>query len=165
MKASDKFKAAFGESLVTEDQYAPFRQEDGRFIPGTRGKVKRLNAQGLSRALRRYMRAEAGSERVYYEWLFILAKQAKNERVQLDAILAIADRVDGKVLASLELSTPVGKPLEVKDATPATLTSTERLAAVAGLLRNVGALSQPGPAGGAGPGPHPTVEQVPPEDG
>lgn len=163
-QADEDFKDAFGR--MPEPGRETVRGEDGKFIPGATQKLRMATHRGLSRNLRRYMRAKFGDERVYYQWLIEIANPANAERTvdRLKAIEAIALRVDGAPLAKLEVSGVDGKPVEVTGVSPE-LTTAQRLAAVAGVLGGTGALALASEAGTAGDGAHATLEQVPPADG
>lgn len=163
-QADEDFKDAFGK--MPEPGRETVRTEDGKFIPGATQKLRMATHRGLSRNLRRYMRAKFGDERVYYQWLVEIASPLGGApaKERIKAIEIIADRVDGRPLAKLEVSGVDGKPVEVTGVSPE-LTTAQRLAAVAGVLGGTGALALASEAGAVGDGSHSTLEQVPPAHG
>lgn len=158
--------AEFCHAFPKEKDPVELRNADGTFPKGHKKVRKRLKTHGLSASLQRYMLAKYGSARVYYEWLIEIADPANGEdaKDRLTAISLIAERVDGKPVASVELSGPQGKPVEVASHAAPELTTAQRLAAVAGVLGSTGALTLSRAAGGASGRPHAALEQVSPAD-
>ena len=95
------------------------RNDKGHPLPGQslRGTSKGANARKLSRRLRAEMKRRYGDDKAHYLWLMDIAantQEKAGERVK--AIVALADRIDGKPVQTLDLqhSGEVGRksPLE-----------------------------------------------------
>lgn len=83
----------------------PARSADGKVTGGSLRKASQLgNARGLSRYLRRQMKAKHGDARAHYGWLMeIAANKGEKTADRLKAIEQLANRMDGKPLQSVDL--------------------------------------------------------------
>jgi hypothetical protein len=133
------------------------RNPDGTPKRGTslRKLSKMASVRGLSRDIRNRLRERFGDERPYYNWLIDIAASAVTEpKVRVQAIGMIADRVDGKVATSVELTGAKGGPVKTEDATQRDERPAHERIALAlkslGLLHASGGLAASGEVGGVG---------------
>lgn len=137
------------------DDAPPPTEKPGRVPESFARFFRGLKDEQLGQALRDYLNEEYGSEHAYLFWLAELATKADRDTVRMDATAKVIQLLHGDAPAIVEVRTKDDE----RSAPPAP--SRERLAAVAGILQQMGGLPQPRAAMLPRGSTHAEVEQVP----